>query len=141
MALGREYSYQDITLRALSQNLTGAQGISYKSSQASTNVYGLGKEPRTYSRGKREYEAELTVTGSQLNQLISSRGAGRSKSLLDIRPFDVVVTYTDSAGSIWTDVLRDCRFTEVEKSLSLDDDFMEVTLPLAVGRIDYNTVL
>jgi hypothetical protein len=140
--IGQEYTLQDVTIRLRNRNITGAQSISYTSAQDSANVYGTGREPRAYSKGKRTYEGEITVTGGQLNELIAAIGTGRTKNLLALPPFDVSVTYgSDESLSVWTDALRDCRFTEIPKELGLDDEFMEVTLPLAIGRIDYGTVI
>lgn len=134
----QEFSFQDVIIRLAGQPLVGAQGISYTASQESPNVYGLGREPRTYAKKRREYEGEITLTGSQLNELL--RAFAPIGDLLSLPPFEVAVTYVNESGDLWSDVLSGCRFTEVPKELGLDDDFMEVALPLAIAKINYNTL-
>lgn len=142
MALGQEFNFQDVIIRFRGINVTGAQNVSYSFKQDSPNIYGQGKKPRAYSKKKEEYEASLTVTGGQLLELIRSQGAtlGRSKSLTSLRPFDLVVTRSNEQGDVWTDVLVNCRMTEVTIEYGMDDDFAEIEIPIIPGDIYYDTV-
>lgn len=138
MALKQEFNFQDVVIRLAGLPVAGAQGISYTASQESPNIYGLGREPRSYAKKRREYEGEITVTGGQLNEILQA--VAPIGDLLSLPPFEVSVTYVNESGDLWSDVLSGCRFTEVPKELVLDDDFMEVTLPLAIAKISYNTL-
>lgn len=142
MAIAQEFSFQDLIIRWRGQNVTGAQGVSYTTSQESPNIYGQGREPRAYSKKKREYEASVTMTGGQLRELIRTQGItlGRSKNLTGLLPFEVVVTRANEQGDVWTDILVGNRVTEVTIEYNLDDDFAEIEIPITPARIDYDTV-
>ena len=136
MALIQEFTFQDVVIQMLGKPVTGARGAKYTEKQAVTNIYGAGKKPVSRSYGKKEYDGELKILQSELEALQSTLPRGRS--ILDIAEFDVVVSYADASGKLITDILKHCKFMEVSKELDVDSEFMEVTLPLSIGDIEYN---
>lgn len=132
-----EYSWADIEIVALGRPIVGARRIQYKESQEKVNIYGRGNKPVARSRGNKEYEGELGLLQSELEALQNAVSAG--KSVLDIKPFDIVVSYVpEVGGSIRTDILKACEFTENEKGMDQGDTNMEIDLPLIIGDIQYN---
>ena len=136
MAINREFTFQDITIQMLGKSVVGARKVKYVPKQSVTNLYGTGKKPIGRSYGKIEYEGELVIYQSELHALQST--LARGKSILDIADFDISVSYLDTDGTTSTDLIKDCRFLEVPKELGVDDEFMEVTIPIAIGDIQYN---
>lgn len=133
--LQREFNWQDVTIQMMGKVVAGARAVKYTAKCDQINVYALGGKPIAIATGKKEFEAELTIIQSELEALQRSLPAG--KSILDIQAFDVVVVY-ENDGLLVTDILKNCRFTEVTKEIKVDDPFMEITLPIAVMDIQYN---
>jgi hypothetical protein len=137
MANTREYSGKDVQVSMLGRPVA-LRSIKYKASQEKQNVYVLGqKDPYTKMVGRKETEGEVVMLQSEFEALVRSLPAGNDP--LDIAPFDIVVLYVDeNTGFIITDVLKDVEFTEYEKEINEDDDMMEITLPLNIGRVLLN---
>jgi hypothetical protein len=137
--MAKEYGWRDVTIQFLGKPVTGARGVKYTAKQESTNIYALGGKPVAYSEGKREFEGEVMILQSELEAL--QRTLPPRKSILDLKPFDIVVVYTDSEAFIVTDILKGCKFLELTKQLKVDDPFMELTLPIRITDIEYNALL
>ena len=133
----REYSGKDVQVSALGRPIAVTE-IKYKASQEKKNKHVLGRKvPYAKIVGRKEYEGEMVLPQSELEALQRSLPAG--KDPLDIAPFDVVVIYIDEVSNvIVTDILKDCVFTELEKGMKQDDDSMDVSMPLSIGKIIYN---
>lgn len=114
------------------------RSISYKATQEKQNVYVLGrKEPFAKMTGRKQFEGELVMLQSEFEALVRSLPAGNDP--LDIAPFSIEILYIDEvSGLIITDRLLEVEFTEYEKAMNEDDDMMEITIPLNIGRILLN---
>jgi hypothetical protein len=132
-----EYSWADVQVVMLGRPVTGIRGIRYKISRTKTNIYAKGSDPHSRTRGNKEYEGEINLLQSELEAI--QKGLKKGQDITDVKPFDIVVSYApEDGGSIVTDILKAVEFTEVEKSLNQNDPFMELTLPLIVGKIQKN---
>jgi len=134
--LQREFNWQDVTIQMMGKVVAGARAVKYTAKREQTNVYALGGKPIAIATGKTEFEGEIAMIQSELEALQRSLPAG--KSILDIAAFDVVIVYEQPDGLLVTDILKNCRFTEVTKEMKVDDPFMEITLPIAIMDIQYN---
>lgn len=110
--------------------------ISYKSKREKVNVWGLGAEPIRRARGKKDYEASITVLGSFIDTLQKSLPPG--KDLTDIAPFNITVGYNDEQGNYTVDKLEYVEFLENPKGGKSGDTHFEHELPLVIGRIKAN---
>jgi hypothetical protein len=132
-----EYGFIDLTVVMLGRPVVGLRGIRYNESQEKGNVHGAGKKPIARTRGQVNFEGELRILHSELRAILQSQGSG--KSILSIRPFDIVCTYAPEAGGvISTDTLKYVEFTQAEIDLSNGDQFTEVVLPIIIGDIKFN---
>lgn len=132
-----EYGWNDLTVQLLGRPVIGLRGVKYGQEQDKQNVYGKGKRPIARARGQVTYEGEIKVLLSELRALLQSEGNGRS--LVGIRPFDVVVVYAaEAGGALTTDILKYCEFTKAEIDLNQGDAFVEITLPIIIGDIEWN---
>lgn len=134
--LSRHYNWMDISIQMKDKKITGARSLSYESRRESKNIYALGGEPIAYGNAKKEYKAKIGLLQSEIEILQKSLKKG--KGLCDMPPFEVVVVYAYEGGATVTDILKHCRILSVKKEMKVDDEFMEVELPLAVGQIQYN---
>ena len=133
----KEYAWVDVQVQMNGRKVIGLRGVKYKISQEKEVIYGAGSEPLTIGRGNKSYEGEFTVLQSELEAL--TRSAGTGADIVDIPPFDIVVSYApNDGGAIVTDVIRYAEFTENEKSMSQGDKNMEITLPFIALKIDKN---
>lgn len=132
-----EYGFIDLQVVMLGRPIISLRGLRYKSSQDKGNVHGAGKEPIARTRGQKNYDGTLRVLLSEIRALLQSLGNG--KDILSIRPFDIVASYAPEAGGvISTDLLQYVEFTECEIDVNNADQFIEVALPLVIGRIKPN---
>lgn len=132
-----EYAWIDMQIFFLGKLVTGIRGITYTASQSKTNIYAKGKKPVARGRGNVEYEGEVMLLQSELEALQAA--AGQGKTVLDIRPFDIVVSYApEGVVNPVTDILKSVEFNEVEKGMVTGDEFKEITLPIVIGDIKYN---
>ena len=127
----REFEWSNVNVVAFGRPITGIQGISYSVKQEKEFIYGQGREPRAIQSGNRTYEGEIKLMQSEVEALIL---AAPRRDLMALT-FDIIVAYIPRVGStgspnIVTDVLKMCEISEVPKSLSQGDKFMEISLPI-----------
>ena len=131
----KEFEWSNVNIIAFGRNITGIQGISYSVKQEKEFIYGQGKEPRAIQSGNRSYEGEIKLLQSEVEALIL---AAPNRDLMSLS-FDVIVSYVprvrEASVNIVTDVLKMCEISEVPKSLSQGDKFMEIALPIMFLRI------
>jgi hypothetical protein len=134
---GVEYGWCDIKVTLLGRRLEGITAINYETKQAKKNVYGRGSNPVARGRGNKEYEASITISGKELQALEASLPKG--KTILDIPPFQIGVSYAPDDGSniVRNDAILDVEFTNVKKDAKQGDESMEHELMLVVGSITY----
>jgi len=132
-----EYAFADIQIVMQGRTVAGLRGIKYSVKQEKEVVYGAGNEPLGIQRGNKSYEGEITVLQSETEAL--QRVAGKGKSLMDLRKFDIIVTYLPlDGGQLVTDVVKFAEFTQVEKGMSQNDKYAEISLPFIALRIEFN---
>jgi hypothetical protein len=131
------YSWANVTLQIFGAPLVGATKISYKTAQKKENQYGLGVDPIGRGYGNKEYTASVDMYLDDLKRIIQ---AAANRDILAIPPFDIQVTWASPSNRIQTltDILRSCEFLENPVETSQGDTKSIVTLPLIVGRIEYN---
>lgn len=128
---GTAYTWNSITLPLFGVPVQGITEISYKKKQTKTNNYGKGSEPVSRGRGKKEYEASITLEMKEVEWL-KLKASG---SLLDIKPFDIPVVFSGDGVALTTHTLIACEFTEVGIESKNGDTEINVTLPLILGGI------
>ncbi len=132
------YSWSEYRCFMGGRFVTGIRGFKYKSSRKTEAIYAEGDEPVDTGYGNREYSGELKILQNELEAIISAGGGDPYK----IPPFTVVHSYIplNSIGAkIVTDICEGCSFTEIEKAMEQGATFMEITTPLYVKKIKYNT--
>ena len=135
MALGQEFSFADLTVFMKGKVVTGCRGIQYSTSQESTLIYGKGKEPIAFSKGKKAYAGSITLLGSEVFALLDS---DPNKDIHSIQPFVLTKTLALEDGSglrtVNIDVLH---LQSVDWQWSEADMFKEITIPCLVGKVAY----
>lgn len=133
----QEYDWSNVEVVMLGRPVTGIRGVSYKASQEKEVIYGRGNKPRAIQKGNKSYEGTITLLQSELEAMLLTVQKGQN--VVDIPAFDIVVAYVpEGGGDIVTDIIKNVELTEVEKSFSQNDKFMEVELPFIALDIQYS---
>lgn len=129
---GVNYSWRDISFVLFGVPVVGITKISYKAKQKKDNNYGAGYDPISRGYGNKEYECSIEIYKDELNRIIA---AAPNNDLLAISPFDVQVSYEKKDGTVVTDVLQACEFTEDSIDASQGDTKISVSLPFIIAGI------
>jgi hypothetical protein len=136
MINGFEYSWEDISISLLKRLITGFTAIEYTASKEHMNVRGRGSLPVAMGRGRKDFMGSITMLQSEVEAIQASLPKG--KDLTDLAPFKVIVSYAPEGGVVTTDELLYCRFSSLPKGMNEGDGNMAITLPLVIGKINYN---
>ncbi|MGJ1366046.1 hypothetical protein [Sphingobacterium spiritivorum] len=128
---GDAYVWSHIDFPVFGTVIQGITAISYKKKQEKTNNYGRGTEPTSRGRGKKEYEGSITVEMKEAEWLRLAAG----KSILDIRPFNIPVTFSGDGVNLTTHTLIACEFLENGIETEQGSTNILVTLPMILGGI------
>ena len=131
----KEYAWSDVRIFMFGRFVTGARSVSYTVSKEKEALYAAGDEPRAIQSGNKSYSGSITLLQSEIRALTNAAG---KKHLVDIPGFQVVVSYGDANTPITTDRLKAMEFTEYEKSISQNDKYMEIELPMIGLGIEEN---
>ncbi len=92
--------------------------IAYSTTQAHTPNYGLGSnKPSSYSKGKIEHKCTLGLRLKSISQLEKAAGG----SLLDVKPFKIVVSYVDDENEMIVDVIT-AKFADQGRDVGDSED-------------------
>lgn len=124
----KQYAWSNVEVVLFGQPVTAIRGVKYKASQEKEVIYGAGDRPIGIQAGNKSYEGEVTLLQSELEAI--RKVAGKEGDIMDIPAFDIIITYKEQGnGALVQDVVKFAEFTEMEKSMSQGDKFMEITLP------------
>lgn len=133
---GEGYSFASLRMSLLGNPLVaGFKAISYSKSQAKQNSMGIGGLPVERTRGDITFEGSISLT---VKEVIRIREAAGKKSLVDIPPFAISLSYANGVDPATTDVLEYVEFTTDAISSSQGDTEIVVEIPMIVGDIKYN---
>ena len=133
---GKGYSFASVQIGLLGNPLViGIKGIEYGTTQAKQNVHGYGGQPVDRTHGQKNYEGNITLT---LKEVLRIREAAGKRSLVDVPPFPITVTYANGEDAATTDILTYAEFAEDRVTSTDGDTSIDVSIPLVIGPILYN---
>lgn len=127
--------WNQVTFPLLGRDVEGITEIEYDDNVSKEAAYGAGGFPIGTKRMNYEAKAAVTLHFEEVVALQKSLGAGGR--LQDIPPFDIPVTY-DLEGDIYTDVIRNCEFTNRGVAVKQGDGDMPMKYTLHCSHIDWN---
>lgn len=134
---GRTYQWSSISISMLGNTqVSGVGSISYEITQEKKNIYGAHNQPVGRVSGAKECTGSIKLTIEEINKIRAAMPAG-SRSLTDIPPFDITVSYNNGVEPITTDTLRACEFKDDKMSLAAESTDVMQELGLVIGVIDY----
>ena len=132
---GTSYSWAQITINIQGTPLYGVTALSYSETQEKTNNYGRGSAPTSRGRGRKEYEASMTI---RLGELEALRASIASRNLVDIPAFDVTVAFIPNNADTnvpLVHTLKNAEFLSDSVDVSEGDTSIEVDMPLIISEI------
>jgi hypothetical protein len=128
------FSWEEYRLFMGGRFVTGVRGFKYKTSRTVEDIYAEGNEPVDVGFGNKTYEGEIKVLQSELNAIVLAGGG----DIYALPPFTIVHSFVPKGGRIGKPVtvtMKDCYFKECEEAMEQGATFMEITLPVRVGKI------
>jgi len=140
MINGRVFDWEAIKIRSVWGANIEITNISYSSEATVDPIFGRGNVPRGYGVGNLAQEASLDVPHNSFQAL--QVYAATQGGLLRIRPFDIIVEYSNDDQIPQIDTLRAVKIQKVETSGAQGDTEIGMrTLSLKVlNPILYNGV-
>lgn len=92
--------------------------LEYSVEQTHEANYSVGSDnPTSYRKGRKTYNCTLGLRLKSVSAIEKAAGG----SLLEIKPFPIVVNYVDDENEMITDIIT-AKFTEQGRSVGDDDD-------------------
>lgn len=132
---GTLIGWNDITVNLFGRDLEGITGVTYTDDQEMENAYGRGAYPQ--GQEIRNYTAEATLTLRLEEVLALQQSLPRGSRLQEIPGFDMVVSY-EYQGSVYSDVVKNCRFKNNGREAAQGDGSMVVEFDLLCSHIEWN---
>mgnify|MGYP005667847715 CR=1 FL=1 len=133
---GQGYAHADLQLGLLGNfNVAGFKAISYSTTRQKQNSHGAQGRPVERTRSQINYEGSITLTLKEVKRI---REANGKRSLTEIPPFPVTVSYANGVDAVTVDKLLYVEFTADPVTSSIGDTEIPVELPIVIGDILYN---
>ena len=123
----KEYTFADINLMLGGQMMVNITSVEYKETAKKNAIYGKSVYPVAIQRGQRSYSGTLKMLQSEYETLVRH---SPKHDILSLHVDAVIVYGNPERGDVLiTDILHGIEFTEDGKSISNQNDNMEVSLP------------
>lgn len=129
---GINYSGSNVSVNPFGTPLVGITSISWSEEQVKEENWGLGPEPVSRGYGLRKYTASMEV---YYDELVAFIAAAPNKSLTQIPPFDIPVTFTGTGVLANKVVLKSCEFKGMPVDVKSGDTKIIVKLDLACAGV------
>ena len=132
---GKTYDNASVQIAMLGSIDHEVTKLEYSTKQEHKANHSLGShEATSYSMGKITHSCKLGLRLKSMSEIEKAAGG----SLLRIKPFDIIVVYTDDENEIITDVIK-AKFQDQGRSLDGDGDGdIKQEFDMFCLHIDYN---
>lgn len=132
---GTLIGWNNTSVNLFGRTLEGIDAFKYTDSENMNMEYGAGKYPVGISEGNYKAEASISLYLEENIALLKSLPKGTR--IQEIPPFDLPVAY-EYNGAVYTDIVRNCRFTTNGRDGKNDQGKFVMEYPLVCSHIDYN---
>jgi hypothetical protein len=129
---GINYAGSNVSVNPFGTPLQGITAISWSEEQQKDDNYGLGVEPISRGYGMKKYTASMEV---YLDEVMAFIAAAPNKSLMQIPPFDIPITFGGTGVLVNKVVLRSCEFKNSPVEVKSGDTKILVKLDLAIAGV------
>lgn len=131
---GNSYAYSAVQFEIFGAMVTGVRALDYKEKQDKKDQYASGTEPSSRVYGTKEYSGSIELEMKEVERIRDAMVG--SKSLLDIPPFTITVSFLRNSKLV-THKLLNCEFMEDGNSLKTGEA-VNAQLPIIFAGIEYN---
>ncbi|WP_185284967.1 hypothetical protein [Elizabethkingia anophelis] len=134
---GKYRNYGSVRISALGATFVGVGKIDYKRADAIDPVKVVGSTKAIgYTQGDETCEGNISMVSETVDAIQSKLPKG--KTLQDIPPFPITVSYVDDLGLQVCHVLYGCKFKENGRSAEAgNNSAIFVEIPLYIHDIDF----
>ena len=135
---GKYRNYASIRANVFGRTLTTLKAISYDRVDDIDPVRVIGSpKPIGYTQGNEQYTGSVSLLSEELDSIQRSLPPG--KTLQDIPPFPIAVTYVDDLGLQVSHTLLGCKFKKNGRSGdSGNNDPLMTEIPLYIHDINWS---
>jgi len=135
---GKIRNYASVRVTAFGALLTTVKAINYERNDTIDGVKALGvSKDIGYTQGDEKCSGSITLLTEEVDAIQSSLPKG--KSIQDIPPFPISVSYVGDNGMQVAHALIGCKFTKNARSGEAgSNDALSVEIPLYIADIDWN---
>lgn len=132
---GELYHWAQIKTNIAGVSVTGITAIEYKEDQETMPIYGSGRYPIGYGKGRITPSGSLTLLEDEIARLRLAAPSGR---LQDIAPFDVVVSFLPAnTAKLQVHVIKNCQFTNDGVTAGEGDTSLSQQLTIVFSHIKW----
>lgn len=106
---GKAYDSGDVSVAILGYVEDEVSEISYNTAQEHQLNHSLNNNATSFSKGKVSHSCSITFYMAAIRKIEKAAGAG--KRLIDVKPFDVNVTFTNEDNEVVNDTIT-CKFMD-----------------------------
>lgn len=135
---GKFRNYGSIRITAFGSTLTTAKAISYDREDDIDGVKALGTTKDIgHTQGNEKYNGSITLLSEEVDAIQKSLPPG--KSIQDIPPFPISVSYVDDNNLQVSHTLIGCKFKKNSRAGEAgSNDALAVEIPLYIADINWN---
>lgn len=145
---GQAYDWESIEIRLPHGALIDVQAIEYSDELSGSPVYGKGRKPRSFGRGRYSAKGKLTLLREEHDAILAhvdtvnaerAQGGKKRIGILTLPLFPIVASYANDDKPTLTDTLPECQFTTQGTGLKEGDEAATVELEfVCYSPIEWN---
>ena len=132
---GKMVGWSKVELRLLGRDVVGVRKVQYNDEIDKDLEYGSGRMPIGTGEGNYKAEASIELTFEEVRALLAVLPVG--SFLQDIPQFPIIVAF-DHNGTIYTDILHNCQFTNNGIDVKQGDKTIATDFKLLITHITRN---
>lgn len=132
---GKSYEWSSVKVLISNLFIIGITDVTYEQKQNKQNNYGAGDQPVSYGNGSKEATCTLTIKFEELQNI--REASLPSGQIVDLPPFDIIVSYLDTSLTPVTHKIRNCRFTNDPLTTKQGDTSIDCALNILPSHIEY----
>lgn len=133
---GTMTGWNSLTANMMFRDMEGITKISYDDNIKKENFYGKGRMPIGRTEGNYEAGCKIQLTKEEMDLL--KKSLPRGTRIQDIAPFNITCSYERKDGTVTTDVINNCEFTDQAVEVAQGDGSIEYEYTLLPSHIDWD---
>lgn len=133
---GRTYSWNDIEVNLLGRTVQGIDTIKYNDNQEKVENPGQGRYAVSRGYGPYTATASFSISRKEIEGVINALEPG--KSLIDISPFEITITFRNDDNLLVTHILTNCEFLGDGVDTTQGDTVIKTEYELRISQVIWN---